>query len=256
MRCRRGRGVAVAVLVLAVGLLLPHGARAQDTTSASELARRLAADEQRLADWAQLARYRTANAELGAPKPGERRVVFYGNSITDAWARYFPQEFPGKPYVGRGISGQTTPQMLVRFRQDVLDLKPAVVLILAGTNDIAGNTGPSTPEMIEGNLISMVELARANGIRPVLSSVLPAYDYPWRPGVEPAPKIVALNAWMKAWAAAHHVVYLDYWTPMADARQGLRAELTTDGVHPNEAGYQVMAPLAERAIEEALRRKP
>ncbi len=128
-----------------------------------------------------------------------------------------------------------------------------MVLILAGTNDIAGNTGPSTPEMIEGNLISMVELARANGIRPVLSSVLPAYDYPWRPGVQPAPKIVALNAWMKAWAAAHHVVYLDYWTPMADARQGLRAELTTDGVHPNEAGYQVMAPLAERAIEEALR---
>ncbi len=254
MGCRRCRGVAVAVLVTGAALL-PHGTRAQDTTSAAELARRLAADEQRLADWAQLARYRAANAELGAPKPGERREVFYGNSITDAWAQYFPREFPGKPYVGRGISGQTTPQMLVRFRQDVIDLKPAVVLILAGTNDIAGNTGPSTPEMIEGNLVSMVELARANGIRPVLSSVLPAYDYPWRPGVQPAPRIVALNAWMKAWAAAHHVVDRDYWTPMADARQGLRAELTTDGVHPNEAGYRIMAPLAERAIEQALRQR-
>ncbi len=251
---KRCRGRAAAALVLG-GTLLPHGARAQDTTalpSAQELARRLAADEKRLADWPQLARYREANAQLGAPKPGEQRVVFYGNSITDAWARYFPDEFPGKPYVGRGISGQTTPQMLVRFRQDVIELKPAVVLILAGTNDIAGNTGPSTPEMIEGNLVSMVELARANGIRPVLSSVLPAYDYPWRPGVQPAPKIVALNAWMKQWAAAHHVVYLDYWSAMADARQGLRAELTTDGVHPNEAGYRIMAPLAERAIAEAL----
>lgn len=226
-----------------------------DTMSAQTLARVLTADEKRLADWPNLARYGTMNAELGPPRPGEKRVVFYGNSITDAWAKYFATEFPGKPYVGRGISGQTTPQMLVRFRQDVLDLKPAVVLILAGTNDIAGNTGPSTPEMIEGNLISMVELARANGIRPVLCSVLPAYDFPWRPGLKPAEKIVALNAWMKQYAAAHHLVYLDYWTPMADARQGLRSELTIDGVHPNEAGYRVMAPLAERAIAEALRRK-
>ena len=145
--------------------------------------------------------------------------------------------------------------MLVRFRQDVIDLKPAVVLILAGTNDIAGNTGPSTPEMIEGNLTSMVELARANGIRPVLCSVLPAYDYPWRPGLQPAQKIVALNAWMKSYAAQHGLVYVDYWTPMADERQGLRSDLTMDGVHPNEAGYRVMAPLAERGIEEALRGK-
>ncbi len=224
-----------------------------DTTSAEMLARRLAADEKRLADWPNLARYRDANAVLGAPGGGEKRVVFYGNSITDAWAKYFPTEFPGKPYVGRGISGQTTPQMLARFRQDVIELKPAVVVILAGTNDIAGNTGPSTLEMIEGYLTSMVELARANGIRPVLSSVLPAYDYPWKPGVQPAPKIAALNAWMKAYAAANHVVYLDYWTPMADERQGLRGDLTTDGVHPTEAGYRLMAPLAERAIAEALR---
>ena len=226
-----------------------------DTMSVEMARQRLTGDERRLADWPNLGRYGSANAELGAPKPGEKRVVFYGNSITDAWAKYFPAEFPGRPYVGRGISGQTTPQMLVRFRQDVIDLKPAAVLILAGTNDIAGNTGPSSLEMIEGYLTSMVELARANGIRPVLSSVLPAFDYPWRPGVQPAETIVVLNGWMKAYAGAHHVVYLDYWTPMADARHGLRADLTTDGVHPNEAGYQLIAPLAERAIEQALKAK-
>lgn len=204
-------------------------------------------------DWAFLARYRDANVELGPPKAGERRVVFYGNSITDAWARYFDQMFPGKPYVGRGISGQTTPQMLVRFRQDVIDLHPAAVVILAGTNDIAGNTGPSTPQMIEGNLISMVELAKANGIRVVLSSVLPAYDYPWSPGKEPAQKIVALNRWIKDYCAAHNVVYLDYYSAMADKRGGLPENLSRDGVHPNEAGYQIMARLAEHAIAEALR---
>ena len=189
--------------------LAPASATAQnylpsiDTMSAETLRQRLTADEKRLADWPNLARYGAANGEVGVPKAGEKRVVFYGNSITDAWARYLPAQFPGKAYVGRGISGQTTAQMLVRFRQDVIDLKPAVVLILAGTNDIAGNTGPSTPEMIEGNLTSMVELARANGIRPVLCSVLPAYDYPWRPGLQPAQKIVALNAWMKSYAAQH-----------------------------------------------------
>ena len=191
---------------------------------------------------------------LGAPKPGEDRVVFMGNSITEGWARYFDAMFPGKPYVGRGISGQTTPQMLVRFRQDVIALKPRVVVILAGTNDIAGNTGPSTIEMIEDNITSMVDLAKASGIRVVLSSVLPVYDYPWRPGLEPAPKILALNAWMKDYAARAGSVYLDYHSAMADARQGLRSELSPDGVHPNESGYRVMAPLVEKAIAEALRR--
>ena len=161
--------------------------------------------------------------------------------------------FPNKPYVGRGIGGQTTPQMLIRFRQDVIELEPAVVVILAGTNDIAGNTGPSTQAMIEDNLISMVELAKANGIRVVLSSVLPAYDYRWRPGLEPAGKIVALNSWMKNYAATHDVVYLDYHSVMADKHQGLPPELSEDGVHPNEAGYRVMAPLVEQAIAAALR---
>jgi len=216
----------------------------------------LAAQDDRLRnDWAFLARYRQANEQLGPPRPGEQRVVFYGNSITDAWAQYFHTMFPDKPYVGRGISGQTTPQMLVRFRQDVIALKPAVVVILAGTNDIAGNTGPSTQAMIEDNLISMIELAKANGIRVVLSSVLPAYDYPWRTGLDPAPKIVALNAWMKDYASKNDVVYLDYHSAMADERQGLPPDLSNDGVHPNEAGYRIMAPLAERAIAEALGRQ-
>ena len=206
-------------------------------------------------DWASLARYRDANAALGAPKPGETRVVFMGNSITDAWAKSFPTMFPGKPYVGRGISGQTTPQMLVRFRQDVVALQPKVVVILAGINDIAGNTGPATQAMIADNLMSMTEIAQANGIRVVLSSVLPAYDFPWRRGIGPAPKVVALNAWIRCYAAQAGAVYLDYYGGMADARGGLSPELAADGVHPTEAGYRIMAPLAEAAIEQALRQR-
>lgn len=203
-------------------------------------------------DWAGLRRYRAANDSLGAPAAGERRVVFYGNSITDSWARHFPAMFPGRPYVGRGISGQTTPQMLVRFHQDVIALKPAVVVILAGTNDIAGNTGPSTQAMIEDNLSAMTEIAKAHGIRVVLASVLPVHDYPWKPGLEPAPKIIALNAWMRRYAADAGATYLDYYSAMADARGGLPPALSGDGVHPNEAGYRVMAPLAEQAIADAL----
>lgn len=206
-------------------------------------------------DWANLARFRAANDSIGAPKSGERRVVFMGNSITEAWAPLFAELFPGKPYVGRGISGQTTPQMLVRFRQDVVALRPAAVVILGGTNDIAGNTGPSTTSMIADNLRSMTEIARANGIRVVLASVLPVYEYPWKRGLTPADTIVRLNRWMKAYADSVNATYLDFHTAMSDERQGLRADLTRDGVHPNAAGYRVMAPLAESAIAAALRRK-
>ena len=205
-------------------------------------------------DWANLARYRDANASLGAPGAGETRVVFMGNSITDAWAKSFPAMFPGKSYVGRGISGQTTPQMLIRFRQDVIALQPKVVVILAGINDIAGNSGPSTQAMIADNLTSMTEIAKANGIRVVLSSVLPAYDFPWRPGIGPAPKVAALNAWIRCYAGQAGAVYLDYYGKMVDARGGLSKEMAADGVHPTEAGYRIMAPLAEAAIQEALRR--
>ena len=210
------------------------------------------AEERLRNDWAYLARYREENAKLGPPAPGENRVVFMGDSIIDAWGRQIGSFFPGKPYVNRGISGQTTPQMLVRFRPDVIALKPKVVVILAGTNDIAGNTGPTTPEMIQDNLMSMVDLAKANGIRVVLASVLPAHDFPWRPGLNPAGKIAALNAWIRDYAARNGIVYLDYYSAMVDGRQGLKAELTFDGVHPNAAGYAVMAPLAEKAIAEAL----
>jgi acyl-CoA thioesterase-1 len=246
--------VRAAVLTLFMSAAAGAQATPAAQPTAEEIAKRRAAQEEKLHnDWPDLEKYREANAKLTPPLKDENRVVFFGNSITEGWARYFPTMFPGKPYIGRGISGQTTPQMLVRFRQDVVDLKPKVVVILAGTNDIAGNTGPSTIEMIEDNLASMAEVAKANGIRAVLSSVLPVYDYPWKPGLEPAPKIIALNQWMKNYAREHGAVYLDYHSAMADARGGMRSELSPDGVHPNEAGYRIMAPLAERAIAEALR---
>lgn len=213
-------------------------------------------DDRLRTDWAYLARYREANAKLGPPARGEQRVVFMGNSITEGWAPLFDSLFPGKPYIGRGISGQTTPQMLVRFRQDVVDLHPAVVVILAGTNDIAGNTGPSTLEMIEDNFASMTEIAQANGIRVVLASVLPVYDYPWRPGLTPAPKIIELNKWLREYASGHDAVYLDFHTAMADSRGGLPPELARDGVHPTPAGYRIMAPLTDKAIQQALAQKP
>ena len=209
---------------------------------------------QNTTDWPNLAKYRDSNAVLAAPKAGEHRVVFMGNSITEGWKKYWADEFGGKPYVNRGIGGQTTPQMLLRFRQDVIALKPKVVVILAGTNDIAGNTGPSTLEMIEDNLASMADLARMHGIRVVLCSVLPVFDYPWKPGLEPAPKIVALNAWMKHYADSTGSIYVDYHGAMRDDRQGMRSDLASDGVHPNEAGYKIMVPLVEHGIVKALRR--
>ena len=183
-------------------------------------------------DWPNLAKYRDANAKLGPPASKENRVVFIGNSITEGWAQFFPTMFAGKPYINRGIGGQTTPQMLIRFRQDVIAL-----------------------QMIEDNLASMTELAQSHGIRVVLSSVLPAIDFPWRPGLEPAPKVVALNKWMKDYAAKRRAVYLDYHSAMSDANGGMRDGLASDGVHPTEAGYRVMVPLVEKAISQALRKK-
>jgi lysophospholipase L1-like esterase len=211
-----------------------------------------AAAQSASADWPNLNRFRQANAELGPPASNENRVVFMGNSITEEWTPRFAQQFPGKPYVGRGISGQTTPQMLVRFRQDVIALKPAVVVLLAGTNDIAGNTGPSTLEMIEDNIASMADNARANGIRVVLASVLPVADYPWKKGLEPAEKIVSLNAWIKAFAERTGAAYADFHTAMSDEHHGMREGISRDGVHPNDAGYAIMAPVIERAIADAL----
>jgi lysophospholipase L1-like esterase len=222
----------------------PTSARQEDWKKAEE--------ERFHNDWANLARFRDDNIKIGLPATGEKRVVFMGNSITEGWSRTDSAFFSGKPYVNRGISGQTTPQMLIRFRPDVINLKPSVVVILAGINDIAGNTGPSTLEMIEDNLASMVDLAKANGIPVVLSSVLPAFDFPWRQGMQPAEKVVQLNAWIKNRAEKDGCIYLDYFTPMADERNGLQEKLTFDGVHPNLAGYKVMEPLVESAIKKAL----
>jgi lysophospholipase L1-like esterase len=215
------------------------------------------------ADYGNLARYAAANAALAAPSAGEKRVVFFGDSITDGWSN--PANggfFPGKPYVNRGIGGQATSQMLVRFRADVLALRPSAVVILAGTNDVAGNAGRTTPEAIEANLADMAELARAHGIRVVLASLLPVSDDKkdakgapiQRSADRPPETLRALNRWLAEYARANGHVYLDYSSALADARGMLRSELTDDGLHPNAAGYAVMAPLAERAIAQALAR--
>ncbi len=204
-------------------------------------------------DWAQLKRYQKENAAVGPPKAGEGRVVFMGNSITEGWLQADASFFANKPYINRGISGQTTSQMVLRFQQDVVALRPRVVVLLAGTNDIAGNTGPITLEQIMANIRTMCEQARANNIRVVLSSVLPAFDYPWSPGLAPAEKIVRLNEMIRAYAKQTGAIYLDYFSAMADERNGLKKELGDDGVHPNLMGYRVMAPLAEEAIRAALR---
>jgi lysophospholipase L1-like esterase len=206
-----------------------------------------------LQDWPALKRYRDANATVQPPAVGEERVVFMGDSITDGWGRRYGQFFPGKPYINRGISGQTTPQMLVRFRPDVIALKPKAVVILAGTNDISGNTGPSTLEMIEDNMAGMVDLAQANGIQVVLSSVMPVCDY-IQPQTtrRPNEKIIELNKWIKDFAAKRQLVYLDYYSAMLDDKGVLKQELTYDGLHPNSAGYDIMMPLAQKAIDQAL----
>ncbi|HDZ15053.1 hypothetical protein LCGC14_1406150 [marine sediment metagenome] len=203
-------------------------------------------------DWPNLKQFEEANQKLSAPAADEDRVVFMGNSITIGWLNNRPEFFEGKPYINRGISGQTTPQMLIRFRQDVVDLQPKVVVILAGTNDIAGNTGPSTIEMIVDNISSMAEIAKANHIKVILSSTLPAFDYPWKPGLEPADKIIALNKMLEAYAKENGHIYLDYFSAMADDRNGLPKKYAEDEVHPTVEGYKVMEPLVEKAIEEAL----
>ncbi|MBE0649684.1 MAG: SGNH/GDSL hydrolase family protein [Bacteroidales bacterium] len=206
-------------------------------------------------DWPNLGRYRAQNDSILALKNYPVEAVFMGNSITDFWIKYCPEFFSKNHYLDRGISGQTTPQILLRFRADVIDLHPKVVLILAGTNDIAGNTGPATPKMIEENLASMCDLATAHHIRVVLCSLLPALDYWWHHGVQPAPKIVALNKWIKNYAEEHHYVYLDYFSVLADKNDGFKKSFSDDGVHPNLAGYKVMMPMAQKAIAEALQQK-
>ncbi|SFF06550.1 SGNH/GDSL hydrolase family protein [Flavobacterium xueshanense] len=203
-------------------------------------------------DWPNLNKYQIENANLKPVAQGDKRIVFIGDSITEFWSVLNPEYFAGKPYVNRGISGQTTPQILIRFRADVIALKPAAIVILAGINDIAGNTGPSTLEMIANNIFSMAELAKANQIKVILCTVLPAYDFSWKPNQNPAEKVVALNKMIKKYADANGILYLDYFSAMADEHNGLKTAYSEDGVHPNKLGYQIMAPLAEKAITEVL----
>jgi lysophospholipase L1-like esterase len=206
-------------------------------------------------DWANLKKYQNENAALNPIELGQKRTVFMGDSITEFWSVLHPEFFVGKPYINRGISGQTTPQMLIRFRADVIALKPSLVIIMAGTNDIAGNTGPSTLEMITDNIFSMAELAKAHQIKVILCSVLPAYDFPWKQGSFPAEKIVTLNKMIKQYADANAILYLDYYSAMVDERKGLNVAFSGDGVHPIKAGYEVMAPIVEKAIERVLSKK-
>ena len=241
----------------------PAGAAAQPAPgSCPEMAAALTTmmrSDVRLRDFADMARYRELNRSLAASTGA--RVVFMGDSITDGWQQpRYGGFFPGKPYVDRGISGQTTPQMLLRFRRDVIDLQPKAVVILAGTNDIAGNTGPMTNEEIQGNLASMSELAHAHNIKVVFSSVTPVSEYHVanpravpQTTARPMERIRALNDWMKSYAAAHGDIYLDYFSAMTDDKGLMKTELTEDDLHPNAKGYEVMAPLAEEAIARALK---
>jgi lysophospholipase L1-like esterase len=230
-----------------------RGNAGQPTLTPDQVAAQRRAQQEQLAnDWANLTRYRDANRNLPSASESQPRVVFMGDSITELWDRDSGKFFASKGYVGRGISGQTTPQMLIRFQQDVVALRPKVVVINAGTNDIAGNTGPSTLEMIEDNLTSMTQIAVANGIHVVLASVTPAYDYPWKRGLEPAEKVVSLNSWMQKYCVKAGCVYADYFTPLSDEKHGMKEGLSRDGIHPTPAGYAIMAPIAERAIAQAL----
>ena len=248
-------------IILCICFLLPAIAAGQTPTATptyDELKARMERFEARLTDWPNLKRYAEANAKLAPPAKGENRVVFMGDSITDSWK--LAEYFPGKPYINRGISGQTTPQMLVRFQPDVIALKPKVVVILAGTNDIAGNTGPMSLEAIENNYKAMAELAKANGIKVVFASVLPISDYNKNAqgqqivrSVQRKPEqILALNKWLKDYASANKHGYLDYFTATVDDKGFLKAELANDGLHPHAGGYKIMAQLAQKAIDAAL----
>jgi lysophospholipase L1-like esterase len=241
------------------GLMLVSSAAFAQTEDSSpqvqELERRIVALRKLLTDWGGLTRYGSENTELPPVKPTENRVVFLGDQVTENWGRGDSKFFPGKPYLNRGIAGQTTPQMLVRFHQDVVSLKPKAVVIEGGTNDLAAVMGPMTEGTMAENFISMVELARANGIRVVLASVTPVCDcFTRQTGLRPQGKIIGLNGWIKDYAVKSGSVYLDYYSVLAAGRN-LKKELTVDGLVPNDAGYSVMAPLAEKAIAEALAKR-
>lgn len=243
-------GAFVPLWLLAV-CLVP--AQTQDPAKTiAALEEELRAHIRLLSDWGGLTRYGSENAELSAPAPGVDRVVFLGDEITEMWGRSKAKFFPGKPYLNRGISHQTTPQMLVRFRQDVISLKPKVVVIQAGSSDLAGYAGPATEGTISEHFMSMAELAKAHGIQVVLASLTPVCDcFKNLTERRPQGKILGLNRWLKDYSARNSFVYLDYYSVLAEDR-AMKKELTVDGLIPNDAGYELMAPLAEQAIAQAL----
>ena len=253
----------IAIAFLTAVFSLPVFAQTPSPTPLDLAGEKQRADrlQARFNDFANFARYREANGKLAPSAKNENRIVFIGDSITDSWK--LNEYFANRPYVNRGISGQTTPQMLIRFRPDVIELKPKVVVILAGTNDISGNTGPTTIEAIQGNLTSMVELARANRINVVLASVMPVSDYNKnaagtqiiRTVLRPPAQIAALNMWIRQFCTERNLVYLDYFSAMADEKGFLKAEIANDGLHPNAKGYEIMKPLVEQAIYTALKKK-
>ena len=206
-------------------------------------------EENKNLDWPNLSRYQDENRSVGIPEKGKQRVVFMGDSITEEWSNLYPDYFDTKGYINRGIGGQTTPQMLIRFKPDVIDLEPDIVVILAGTNDIAGNTGPSNVKMITDNIFSMAELARAHQIKVVLSSILPVFEYEWAKEIKDVPATIdSVNDELKKYVNDHGLVYLDYFSPMVDQRKGLNKDYTYDGVHPNQDGYILMSSLAEKVL--------
>ena len=249
------RSASLIVLLGVAFLTASPAAQPPDSTSRAALEQELARYRHLVSDWAGLTRYGSDNSELSPPAAGEQRVVFLGDQITELWGQGAAKFFPGKPYLNRGIAGQTTPQMLVRFRQDVIALKPRVVVILGGTNDLTGMLGPGTEGTVSDNMTSMTELARANGIHVVLASVTPVCDcFKDQTSVRPQGKIIGLNGWIRDFAARSGSVYLNYYAALADGRD-FRQPLTRDGLVPNDAGYEVMAPLAEQAIASALAQK-
>ena len=248
----------IAVVLVGIAVRVPSAAMQpprSDAASTGGLEQELARYRHMLSDWAGLTRYGSENSELGPPAPGEQRVVFFGDQITELWGKGGAKFFPGKPYLNRGITGQTTPQMLVRFRQDVIALKPRAVVILGGTNDLTGVLGPGTEGTVGDSITSMTELATANRIRVILASVTPVCDcFKDQTSVRPQGKIIGLNGWIREYAARSGATYLDYYAALAEGRN-FRAALTVDGLVPNDAGYAVMAPLAEQAIGRALAQK-
>lgn len=253
------RSLAVLFVLLSVYSLRAQSTKVQKQKSEAQKKTEAFAEYQKYfedllhTDWAWISRYKDADSALAEPAAGQKRVVFMGNSITENWYNMDSLFFKENHYIGRGIGGQVSAQMLVRFREDVINLKPSAVVISAGTNDIAQNRGPVSLDNIFGNIVSMVQLAQANGIIPIITSVLPASDFPWHHGLEPAGKIIRLNRMLKAYAERNHIVYVDYWSAMVDDKDGLKADLSLDGyVHPNMKGYKIMEPLVQHGIAEAL----